>query len=351
MAVDSPGSVGRVPFIDDKKQVATMSITPEKSTAHEWPASPRRWLQFRLRTLMLAMLILPIGLGWLAQARSKSQKAWENVAAIHKFGNTFDVWDRYTNPWWQRALGIDLPVDITELMIELHDIDEQKQAQALTHLQAFPHLKKLDIVNPCRTAAALGPLTHFQELEELTLLAGQSALFEDDISAMAKLPRLKIYHDLGYGLAHNAVDVLSSMASLEELSFSANDGNANLSRLKNLRRLNVSDLYLTMLISSGAGSISLPQVDNTIAEIATLENLESLKLERIDCSDEGLKPLTQLKNLKHLLVESNHLTDVGLATLAEMPSLETLDITSNKITPEAIAKLKAVRPQLKINGL
>lgn len=106
-----------------------------------------------------------------------------------------------------------------------------------------------------------------------------------------------------------------------------------------------------MFYACGDGAITFARGVNTIAEIATLENLESLNLERTDCSDEGLKLLTQLKNLKHLLVESNHLTDVGLATLAEMPSLETLEIRSDKVTPEAIAKLKAVRPRLKINGL
>ncbi|MGV3605367.1 MAG: hypothetical protein ACO1RA_03095 [Planctomycetaceae bacterium] len=318
------------------------------------PTLCRRLLQFRLRTLMIAMLILPVGLGWLAQARSKSQKAWDNVDEIkvncYGAGNI----DRLTSPWWRRALGIDLPADITELDILLPGFNEHAQAQLLTRLHAFPHLKRLYIGNPCRTAHALGPLAHFQDLEELTLFGGQSEPFEDDFSVLAKLPKLKIYHDEGTKLTQKSVDILASIPSLEEFSFSQFGGlpeSIDYSKLKNLRRLHVSDISSTMLSGPGIGMILLGEADNTIAQVAELENLESLKLERTACSDKGVKHLPQLTNLQHLTLESDYITDACLATLVELPSLKTLELKGKNLTQEAVDQWQAKRPGLTISLL
>ncbi|MGV3605369.1 MAG: hypothetical protein ACO1RA_03105 [Planctomycetaceae bacterium] len=312
---------------------------------------PRRWLQFCLRTLMFVMLILPIGLGWLAQARSKSQKAWANVEAIHSFGVTWDVWDRHAGPWWQRALGIDLPENVSELSIELHDIDEQKQIQLLTRLKAFPHLKKLDIANPWRSPAALRPLADFQELEELTLWAGQNNLQSESVDEIAKIPRLRSYHEYGadIGWIPNSFAILGSIPSLEEFSYDGLVYECNWSSLKNLRRLHVSSVSLGYSYACGEGANARSLYSNDmIAQIAKLENLESLKLESTDCTDDGLPPLLQLKNLQHLTLESDYITDACLATLAELPALKTLELKGKNISQEAIDQWKARRPDLTI---
>lgn len=303
---------------------------------------------------MLAILILSIGLGWLLQARSKSQQAWANVEAIHSFGVTWDVWDRHAGPWWQRALGIDLPENVSELSIELHDIDEQKQIQLLTRLKAFPHLKKLDISNPWRSPAALRPLADFQELEELILWAGDNNLQSESVDEIAKIPQLKSYREYGadIGWIPNSFDILGSIPSLEEFSYNGPFCDCNWSSLKNLRRLHIGSVSLGHSYACGEAANARSLFSNDIiAQIAKLENLEGLKLEMTDCTDDGIPPLLQLKNLRHLTLESDHLTDACLATLVELPSLTTLELKGKNITQEAIDQWKAKRPGLTISLL
>ena len=97
--------------------------------------------------------------------------------------------------------------------------------------------------------------------------------------------------------------------------------------------------------------ILLGEADNTIAQVAELENLESLKLERTACSDKGVKHLAQLKNHQHLTLESNYLTDACLATLVELSALKTLELKGKNITQEAVDQWKAKRPGLTISLL
>jgi len=331
-----------------------VSAIPEKIAPPRKAPLRRRWLQFRLRTLLLALLILPIGLGWLAQARSKSQQAWLNVEEIQKTGNTFDVWDRHASPWWQRSLGIDLPEDVLELWIELHDIDEQKQAQLLTRLHAFPHLKILAITNPCRSPDALRPLTHFQELEELTLWFGQNDLERESLLEIAKIPRLKCYrgYEGNIGIISNSFDILGSSKSLEEFSYHGILYDPKWSGLKNLRRLHIGSVSLSYIYVCGDGpNASSSYSNDTIAKIAELENLESLKLEMTDCTDDGLPPLMQLTNLQHLTLESDHLTDACLVTLTELPALKTLELKGKNLTQAAIDQWQAKRPGLTITKI
>ncbi|MGV3605368.1 MAG: hypothetical protein ACO1RA_03100 [Planctomycetaceae bacterium] len=315
------------------------------------PTLCRRLLQFRLRTLMFAMLLLPIGLGWLANARSKSQKAWDNVEEIKKMGNTSNAWDRHASPWWQRTLGIDLPANVTELWVDFPDFNEQKQAQLLTRLHAFPHLKKLDITNPCRTAHALVPLAYFQELEALELLGGEVSYLEVEVAVIAELPRLKSYHDEGMGISSKSANILASMESLEELSFWRMgpwvSSDFDWAKLKNLRRLSC---HITSFkaYATHHGEFIVYHVNEDIAQIAKLENLESLKLEMTDCTDDGLPPLLQLKNLQHLTLESDDLTDACLATLVELPALKTLELKGKNLTQEAVDQWQAKRPDLTI---
>lgn len=288
---------------------------------------------------MLVMLVLPIGLGWLAQARSKSQKAWENVEAIQSAGMSTLNDSRSAKPRWQRMLGIDLPEEPEECDICLYDPGEQVQAQVLTRMRVFPHLKKLSIGNASRSAAALDPLTHFAELQDLRLRYGSSEGLADGLAVIAKIPQLKRFSN-DHWEDIPGFDNLLSMTSLEELTIGEIPCNVDFSKLKNLRRLHISHDFLVSASSSSC--------DIELIQIATLEHLEDLKIESAPFTDAGLKPLTQLKKLKSLSLESDKITDVGFAMLAEMPSLERLELFRTDVTDEAIADWKQRRPGLTI---
>ncbi|MFO0882766.1 MAG: hypothetical protein U0894_01020 [Pirellulales bacterium] len=60
-----------------------MKPVAQVESANKSAPPRRRWFQFSLRTLLLAMLVFGCGLGWLANKRMKSQRAWEPIRAIH----------------------------------------------------------------------------------------------------------------------------------------------------------------------------------------------------------------------------------------------------------------------------
>ncbi|MGV3605370.1 MAG: hypothetical protein ACO1RA_03110 [Planctomycetaceae bacterium] len=316
--------------------VAKLAISDAEKKPPRW----RRWLQFRLRTLMLVMLILPMGLGWLAQARSKSQKAWANVETIQSLCLT-SGFDRGGGPWLSRKLGIDLPEEPSEIHVCLNDSVEEKQFQLLMCLSEFSHLRHLVIAQPYRSASALRPIERFQELQSLSLDFGNGDDSDEDLSLFSKLPQLKQWEDLYPRSLSKCTSTFSKMDSIEELSLCGTWSGIDWEQLKNLR---------TLKIVNEVNSAKDPyeHYDEDIASIVVLRNLEELELEDVQISDEGVKSLAQLKKMKKLVLTSDKITDAGLATLAEMPSLQILELDSSRVTSEAVEKWRAQRPELKI---
>lgn len=318
--------------------VANFAICDAEKKPPRW----RRWLQFRLRTLMLVMLILPMGLGWLAQARSKSQKAWANVETIQSLCLT-SGFDRGGGPWLSRKLGIDLPEEPSEIHVCLNDSVEEKQFQLLMCLSEFSHLRHLVIAQPYRSASALRPIERFQELQSLSLDFGNGDDSDEDLPLFSKLPQLKQWEDLYPRSLSKCTSTFSKMDSIEELSLCGTWSGIDWEQLKNLRTLKIVNE-----ISSSPSKDTYPDYDKDLASIAVLNNLEELELEDVPISDEGVKSLSQLKKIRRLVLVSDKITDAGLATLAEMPSLQTLELDSSRVTSEAVEKWRAQRPGLKI---
>jgi len=307
---------------------------------------------------MLAMLILPIGLGWLANERSRSQKAWANVAAIERAITSYDLTTEsflewHKAPLWQRTLGIDLPRDIEEFTFSVPDGNEQIQIQVLTRLHAFPRLKRLSISNTCASATALKPLEHFSMLEDLeidgTRGGGKQKTEIDGLLVIAKLPRLKRFNcEKSVSLEHS--EVLLTMTSLEDLRLvtsTKSDFKLNWSKMQSLRRMCLIGSRAELIRPSRRWQLVRVNGNYVVSQIAKLERLEYLELSA-DCSSEGLRPLLQMKTLKHLSLHSDRITDNDLAMLAEMPSLETLELESIDVTQEAIDIWKSKRPDLTI---
>lgn len=291
------------------------------------------------------MLILPIGLGWLANARSKSQKAWDNVEAIQLLC-TVDhaLFDRNTNPWWQKMLGIDMPCDAEDLSVEiLEGPDETKQIQLLNQLRSFSKLRSLKIIFPFRSALAMAPLEHLHSLQQLTFEKGDSDGTDEDLLIVAKLPQLKQFDDFGFSRFSN-LEALASVPTLENLSIDYKISDVDWSRFRALQTLRVANT-----ISCGSYLDPDNHHDKEIARIAELQNLKLLELKFVSLSNEGTKSLAQLKTLKNIRLSSSVISDDGITMLAEIPSLETLEIESRKVSPELIEKWKRLRPEFKIS--
>ena len=82
--------------------------------------SPRRWLRFRLRTLLIAVAVVAVPLAWIAKERRQSRYEMQNVEQLRKqgfqvlkIGGQYDLWELDANgrplSWWRnltrRVLG------------------------------------------------------------------------------------------------------------------------------------------------------------------------------------------------------------------------------------------------------
>ncbi|HEX3872064.1 MAG TPA: hypothetical protein VHV77_16580 [Pirellulales bacterium] len=108
----------------------------------------------------------------------------------------------------------------------------------------------------------------------------------------------------------------------------------------------VTDAELDVLKSlTGLRVLLLDNADNRITDtgmetIATLANLEHLRIRGGAIGDAGLEALTACKHLRILNLPRTQATDCGLAKLERLPKLEQLRVGSPAITDLGVKELK-----------
>lgn len=207
----------------------------------------RRWLQFRLRTLLIAVLVLSLPLSWFAVRMERARRQREAVQAIVKAGgrvfydyqgdNTEDAFDpsaKSPNPNWVRALlGDDFLSDATAVFG-----DENFGDSEASNLNSLTGITGLYLENAKITDAGV---EHVKGLDKL------------------------LYLELRYTEITDA-------------------GLKHLERLTNLRYLSLCNTQVT---------------DAGVRNITRLTNLEGLDLKHTHITEDGLKKLQEaLPNCK-----------------------------------------------------
>lgn len=257
----------------------------------------RRWYQFSLRTLLIAVLLLSLAFGWLA-ARMERARGRETVDAIRRLGGSvyFDYqWDEDEQKW--RFDGVRPP--------------SGWKARLLGE----------DVGSKVRVVR-LGPPTEVSD-GDLRLLAG-----------LTRLEFLQLCHTsiTDEGLAH--LEGLASLRLLDLGCTSTSDAG-----LKHIRRLAaLRELRLTGTRVTGAG----------LVELKGLTRLEELWLGDLDVSDGELAHLEALTSLQRLDLAGTPVTDAGLIHLGRLANLVYVDLRNTQFSPEGVKKLQTVFPQCEI---
>ena len=95
-----------------------------RATPPSTPKPRRRWLQFSLRRLLVAMLVFGCGLGWFAHEVQLARQQREAVTAIGKlgaglsYGSESGGMTRTAVTWVGKLLGEDLRVNVTSINLE-----------------------------------------------------------------------------------------------------------------------------------------------------------------------------------------------------------------------------------------
>jgi internalin A len=303
-----------------------------------------RRLRLSLKALMVLVLVVGGGLGWLIHRATVQRDAVKAIlAAGGKVKYDFEQNVRPLNPsgtspgpkWLVDFLGVDYFADATSVTIRTPQADA-----ILAHVGRLRRLERLDAQSSPVTDAGLAHLRGLSELRSLSC-SGTPGLTDAGLAHLAGLERLEVLwiegsmRIEGPGMAH--------LAGLHRLSFLCIDnetdaGLPNLSRLTGLRKLLIGITKVT---------------DVTLAQLARLTWLEELQFGGETGSDAGMDHLRALTNLKTLQVYGPWFTDAGLAPVSEMNHLSTFFVADEtSVTAVGLNNLQQQRPALRlgVNG-
>ena len=129
----------------------------------------RRWYQFSLKTLLMAMLLLCLGPGgYVAYEQNKVRRQKEAVEAIEKLGGVVEYGRSVSG---RSAMPRQILGDDTIGMVESVDFWNPFQVTdaALMYLARLPRLKHLHLTDTQVTDAGLKQLAGLKDLSGLTL--------------------------------------------------------------------------------------------------------------------------------------------------------------------------------------
>jgi hypothetical protein len=354
--------------------------------------STTRWLRslfrFRLRTLLVLMLLVSVACGYLGKHPYRKSIERPIVARIEAAGGEVDYdyqWsvDGRSNhggvapgpPLIRRLLGEDLFASVAHVMLPPTASDDDLQlacqlpelkgvilyGQGFTEdpasaLAQATQLELLELHRRNLSPAGLLQLRNLPRLKHIRLFEGTST---GHVQAAAQLPQLETLRIVRSNTNGTGIASLRDATKLERLEIyqCPNLNDAALHSLRNLRSLRF--LYINDSTATGAaleaiGELPLleeldiallPLNDAQAQHLSKLSQLQVLNAAGTNLGDEGLAAIAQLQNLRSLKVGGTRITDASATTLDTLRDLEYLDIYETNITDEGLGKLK---PLLKL---
>jgi hypothetical protein len=258
----------------------------------------RSLLRFRLRTLLLAVLVISVAMGIYVN-RVRRQQA--SIAAIKRLGGATyydyarklgdDAGQCWAPAWLRRTLGDDYFHSVVEVNIDFSvrgPANRRLTDEALAHLKGLPRLERL--------------------------LLGPSQASDDGLADVGKLRHLR------------SIIVIDGRHVTDA-------GVAHLAGCKNLERLCLSD--------SQVG-------DEGLRVLSQLPRLKELWLQDARCTDRGLAHVGRMRQIEVLRIGNRdgrnfRITDAGLAHLANLPQLPDLELRNTGITDRGLVHLEGMK--------
>jgi len=141
----------------------------------------RKWLQFRLRTLLIAVLVLSLPLSWFAVRMEKVWKQRQAIELLEGKGCTIV----YRSLWVEE---LSVPVQVLAAFSRITNSD-------LKHLQDLTDVKHIYLNETGTTDAGLQHLADLTQLEELSLES--TDITDDGLKHLSGLTNLRVLR-LGY---------------------------------------------------------------------------------------------------------------------------------------------------------
>jgi hypothetical protein len=224
------------------------------------PREPRlRWFQYSLSTLLLAVLVVSIGMSWVAVRMQRARREREAVAAIAKLRG----WARYDyevqesrdwitgalppGPAWLRNL---LGENFFATVVNVH-LDRSLCRDAdLAHLKALTQLKSLSLGSTDVTDAGLERLKGLTQLHLLDV--GGTDVTDAGLKHLRELTQLRMLNLGGTKVTDAGMEHLKGLPRLKGLGLWATQvTDAGLEHLKGMKQLQELDLEQTKVTYDG----------------------------------------------------------------------------------------------------
>lgn len=273
----------------------------------------RRWLQFKLRTLLVAMVAACIPLAWLTMKLERTRRQRRAVVAIDNVGG--NVWYIGTPKAVPPAVGV-IGGGHRTLRHNVIPYDSQQRSGNLL-AQVVEEATAGDVV-----------AVDFDRRETLVFMQQRAATFGIRINGQ------EIENDSAdKWILHRRLDRYGRAVPPDSAaSFDWRD----FQMLPALELLNLGDL---------------PMDDDDLREIGKLANLRCLLIGNVrDVTDAGLESLSSLTKLRVLSLNGSRITDDGLRHLSALTRLEVLELDHAPIRGPGLVHLRPLR-RLKLLSL
>jgi hypothetical protein len=290
-----------------------------------------RFVRFSLRTALLLLTLLCVGLGWWVV---KADRQREAVAAVRELGGrpryTFELGPegfplkRPEPPWapeWLRdTFGEDLFITVDT--VEFEGIRDDFVEQVVPKLRRVLSLRAISLRDTLISDAALASVAKLTQLRELVIGTGSEA------------PGIATITDKG-------LTQLSTLRRLRRLTISncPIDGSA-LAHLGMLRRLEWLNMRHTNFNDAAA------------SHLRQFPRLLRLDLWNTSISDDAIDDIAKLDRLEVLYLSDNELTDAAASKLAKLTSLQALDVSETQFSDEGVEQLQTLSqlPELALSN-
>lgn len=326
-----------------------MTVTNTQPVA---PRRKRRWFQFSLRTLLVFVLLVGIGMSWFAVKVRQAREQKEVVEAISQAGGSvlYDwVYSYDYDPneipkppgpiILRKLFGDDFLDTVVEVEIQCGDpvtgTAPPLPTGFLDHLEQLPELRTLLLDDAEISADDMRRISELSSLERLTLA---SASFREDGWEHVKEPSRLTELDLsGSRISDGAMTYFGRLRDLNwlDLSFSnaADDGLQHLRGLTRLRFLNLEQCHLI--------------TDAGLAQLTEMKELETLNLNTTSVTEAGWKHFQAFPKLEELHIDCFQASEQDIAELESLTSLRFLHLGCT--TGETFARLRRRLPNVVVS--
>jgi hypothetical protein len=282
-------------------------------------ARKRRWWQFRLRTLLIVVTLLCVGLlVWRTYVRPYrlQQEVMQRLANI---GASYQT-QTGGSALLRRPFGDEFFQDVIE--IDVRDSDDPEVS--LDDVQQLPRLAALAVGGPQFGDEHLRRLAGIRSLRVLVL--DSTSVSDPAVAELkTKVPALAVHRSDSCAMAifrqrGGTVVAHESGGPIPEFSLLGAEDR------RRAKRVDLSGVYFD---------------DELLQLVTALRRVETLHL-GFNVSDDAAAALGKLSNLRHLYLENTQITDTGVSALTSFPRLRLLSLGRN-VTNDGLVHITALK--------